>query len=225
MEIYDSEEEQVAALKRWWKENGTSVVTGAVIGIALIAGWNFWQSYSKDKSEQASALYSELLENIGDDSKKESIEKISNRISQQYGSTAYATFSALLLAKNKVDQGDLDSAKEILEKQMAESGSVELKNIARIRLIKLLHATNENEKGLQLIAEVDQASVQGFAASYDELKGDLYVALDRLGEARTAYQSALRAGKNSPLLQFKLDDISAPEIIEEPVEKPAEPVE
>ena len=225
MEIYDSEEEQVAALKRWWKENGTSVVTGAVIGIALIAGWNFWQSYSKDKSEQASALYSELLENIGDDSKKESIEKISNRISQQYGSTAYATFSALLLAKNKVDQGDLDSAKEILEKHMGESGSVELKNIARIRLIKLLHATNENEKGLQLIAEVDQASAQGFAASYDELKGDLYVGLDRLGEARTAYQSALRAGKNSPLLQFKLDDISAPEIIEELVEKPAEPVE
>ncbi len=224
MEIYDSEEEQVAALKRWWKENGTSVVTGAVIGIALIAGWNFWQSYSKGKAEQASALYSELLENIGDDRKKESIEKISNRISQQYGSTAYATFSALLLAKNKVDQGDLDSAKEILEKQMRESGSVELKNVARIRLIKLLHATNENEKGLQLIAEVDQASVQGFAASYDELKGDLYVALDRLGEARTAYQSALRAGKNSPLLQFKLDDISAPEIIEEPVEKP-EPVE
>jgi len=225
VEIYDSEEEQVAAIKRWWKENGTSVITGAVIGVALIAGWNFWQSYSKDKSQQASALYSELLDNIDDDSKKESIEKISNRISQQYGSTAYATFSALLLAKNKVDQGDLDSAKGILEKQMRESDSVELKNVARIRLIKLLHATDENEKGLQLIAEVDQSSSQGFVASYDELKGDLYVALDRLGEARTAYQSALRVGKNSPLLQFKLDDISASEVIEDAVEKQAEPTE
>lgn len=221
MEIYDSEEEQVAAIKRWWKENGTSVITGAIIGIALIAGWNFWQNYSKDKAYQASALYSQLLENIEDD-KKESIETISSRISQQYDSTAYATFAALLLAKTKVDEGDLVSAKEILEKQMRESNSVELKNVARIRLIKLLHATGENEKGLQLIAEIDQASTQGFTASYNELKGDLYVELDRLGEARTAYQSALRAGKSSPLLQFKLDDITAPEIIEDAIEEKTE---
>ncbi len=221
MEIYDSEEEQVAAIKRWWKENGTSVITGAIIGIALIAGWNFWKNYSKDKAYQASALYSRLLENIEND-KKESIETISSRISQQYGSTAYATFAALLLAKTKVDEGDLVSAKEILEKQIRESNSVELKNVARIRLIKLLHATGENEKGLQLIAEIDQASTQGFTASYDELKGDLYVGLDRLGEARTAYQSALRAGKSSPLLQFKLDDITAPEIIEDTIEEQTE---
>lgn len=221
MEIYDSEEEQVAAIKRWWKENGTSIITGVVIGVAMIAGWNFWQTYSKDKSHQASTLYGELLESIAD-GKKESIEKISSRMSQQYGSTAYASFAALLLAKTKVEQGDLDSAKQILEKQISEADSVELKHVARIRLIKLLHATDENEKGLQLIAQVDQASVQGFAANYDELKGDLYVGLDRLGEARTAYQSALMAGKSSPLLQFKLDDITASEIIEDAVEPPAE---
>jgi len=224
VEIYDSEEEQVAAIKRWWKENGTSIITGVVIGVAMIAGWNFWQSYSKDKSHQASTLYGELLESIAG-GKKESIEKISSRMSQQYGSTAYASFAALLMARTKVEQGDLDSAKKILEKQISESDSVELKHVARIRLIKLLHASDENEKGLQLIAQVDQASIQGFAASYDELKGDLYVGLDRLGEARTAYQSALMAGKSSPLLQFKLDDITASEIIEDAIEKPVEPKE
>lgn len=213
MEIYDTEEEQVAAIKRWWKENGISTITGIVVGIIIIGGWNFWQSYSLDKASQASALYEQLLDSISN-KKNDSAEKITERITEQYGSTAYATYAALLLAKTKVQQGDLESAKTILEKQMKVADSAELRNVARIRLIKLLLATDENEKGLQIIAEVDQSSAQGFSASYDELTGDLYLALGRLGEARTAYQTALRAGSNSPLLQFKLDDITATEIIE-----------
>jgi predicted negative regulator of RcsB-dependent stress response len=130
-----------------------------------------------------------------------------------------------LLAKTKVQQGDVESAKSIFEKQMKVADSAELRNVARIRLVKLMLATDENEKGLQTIAEVDQSSSQGFSASYDELTGDLYLALGRLGEARTAYQSALRAGSNSPLLQFKLDDITAAEIIETNSELKTEPVQ
>lgn len=218
MEIYDSEEEQVAAIKGWWKENGTSSITGAVVGILLIAGWNFWQSYQQDKATQASALFSQLLESVSQE-KNESVQKISERITGQYGSTAYATYAALLLAKTKVQQGDLESAKSILENQMREADSPELKNLARLRLIKIMQATADYEKGLQLIAELDQSAVQGFAANYDELKGDLYVELERLDEARTAYQSAIRAGARSPLLQFKLDDIAAAEVVETDIEE------
>ncbi len=213
MEIYDTDEEQVAALKRWWKENGTATLTGIVVGIVLIAGWKFWQNYTKDKANQASVLFEQLLD-YAEKGKDESIQKISERISEGFDSTVYATYSDFILAKTKVTQGDLDAAKVIFKKLMSESDSPELRNLARIRLIRLLYSTGENEKGLQLIAEVDQSNAQGFASSYDELKGDLYVALDRLGEARTAYQSALRAGSGSRLLQFKLDDISVSEILE-----------
>jgi predicted negative regulator of RcsB-dependent stress response len=37
------------------------------------------------------------------------------------------------------------------------------------------------------------------------------VALDRLDEARTSYQKALKNGYQSPLLQLKIDDLTAPE--------------
>ncbi len=213
MEIYDTDEEQVAALKRWWKENGTATLTGVVIGVMLIAGWKFWQNYTKDKANQASVLYEQLLDDVGK-GKDDATQKISTRISEDFDSTVYAAYSSFLLAKTKVKQGDLDSAKTIFTKLMSESDSSELRNLARIRLIRLLYSTGENEKGLQLIAEVDQSNSKGFVSSYDELKGDLYVALDRLGEARTAYQSALRSGSGSRLLQFKLDDISVSEILE-----------
>jgi len=183
-----------------------------VVGIVLIVSWNVWESNVKEKASQASALYDQLQisfskENI------ESVQKLTEKMNQEHGDSAYATYSALLLAKIKVQQNDIEAAKLILETQMNTADSNALRNIARLRFVKLLQTTGDNEKGLQLISEVDQASIKGFSASYDELKGDLYVVLDRLGEARTAYQSALRAGAKSPLLQFKLDDIAAIEVV------------
>lgn len=214
MEIYDSEEEQVAALKAWWKENKNSVITGAILGVALILGWNYWQEQKHKQAEQASALYSQLLDFAAKD-QKDSAEKVSEQIVKQYGSTAYSNYATLMQAKLKVASGDLAAAKQILEAQM-KKGDKALQNVARIELVRLMLATKEYEKGLQLIAEVDPASTKSFSASYEELTGDLYVALDRLGEARTAYQNALREGASSPLLQFKLDDITAPETLQNP---------
>lgn len=212
MEIYDTEEEQVAAIKRWWKENGTSTIAGVVVGIVLIASWNVWESNVKEKGHQASALYDQLQISFSKDN-IESVQKLAEKINSEHGDSAYATYAALLLAKTKVQQNDLEAAKSILETQMNGAESNALRNVARLRFVRLLLASGENEKGLQLIAEADQTAIKGFSASYDELKGDLYVKLDRLGEARTAYQSALRAGAKSPLLQFKLDDVAAIEVV------------
>ena len=38
MSSYLSEEEQVEALKKWWKDNGTSVIAGVVLGFGIIFG-------------------------------------------------------------------------------------------------------------------------------------------------------------------------------------------
>lgn len=214
MEIYETEEEQVEALKRWWKENGQATITGVVVGVAMILGWNFWQNYKKDQALQASALYEQLLTAAGE-GKAESADKIAERIKAQYEGTAYDTYAELIEAKIKVEQNDLEAAKQILEATAAFADQ-ELSHVARLRLVRVLLAKGEYEQGLQLIAEVDPGSAAGFGGAYDELKGDLYVALDRLDEARTAYQSALRSGYQSPLLQFKLDDLTPAEIISTP---------
>ena len=114
MEIYETEEEQLEALKRWWKENGQSTIIGLVLGIAVILGWNYWQDHKKAQAEQASALYSQLIQAIGAD-KKDSAEKLAERIQEQYPKTEYAAYSGLLLAKLKVQQGDVAKAQAILK--------------------------------------------------------------------------------------------------------------
>jgi len=209
VEIYETEEEQLDAVKRWWKENGQSTIIGLVVGIAIVLGWNFWQDHKKEQAGQASALYGQLIQAVAAD-KKDSAEKLAERIQQQYPKTEYAAYSGLLLAKIKVQQGDPVKAQAIL-KGIAAGSNKELINIAKIRQVRLMLASGEYEQGLQLINDVDPATSSSFSGNYDELVGDLYVALDRLDQARTSYQKALENGYRSPLLQLKIDDLSAPE--------------
>jgi len=212
VEIYETEEQQVEALKRWWKENSQIILIGATLGISVILGWNFWQTHQKEQALQASALYNELLKTLETD-KKDSAEKIAERVQSQFPDTDYAAYSSLMEAKVKVEQNDIPGAKQLLEK-VAASSNKELGNLAKIRLVRLMLATKEYEQGLKLINAIDPASSESFSGHYDELVGDLYVALDRLDQARTSYQSALRNGQQSPLLQMKIDDLTAPYRIE-----------
>lgn len=209
MEIYDTEEEQLDAFKRWWKANGQSTIVGLVLGIAIILGWNYWQEHKKAQAEQASALYSQLVQAVEAD-KKDSAEKLAERIQEHYPKTEYAAYSGLLLAKLKVQQGDVAKAQAIL-KVIASGSNKEFSNIAKIRQVRLMLASGEFEQGLKLINDVDPATSSSFSGNYDELVGDLYVALDRLDQARSSYQKAMENGYKSPLLQLKIDDLTAPE--------------
>ncbi len=212
MAIYDTEEEQLEALKSWWKENGLSSIIGVVIGIAVIIGWNFWRSNTQENAEQASNLYAQMVK-AADENKTDSVVKLAERIQEQFKNTEYADFGGLLQAKFKVQQGDIAGAKDLL-KQIAANSGKELSNIAKLRLARLMLASGEYEQGLQLISEVDPSTESSFSGNYDELTGDLLVALDRLDEARTSYEKALRSGQHSPLLKIKIDDLTAPEKIE-----------
>jgi predicted negative regulator of RcsB-dependent stress response len=212
MELYETEEQQVEALQKWWKENGTASLTGIGIGIVCILGWNYWLDYKKDQTSKASAMYDQLLKNVSGD-KKDDIQTLANQIKTEFKSTEYATYSVLLQAKSKVDQGDLAGAKELLQTLSNQSNN-ELSQLAKLRLVRLYLATGEFEKGLQLINDVDPKKTAGFSDNYDELVGDLYVALDRTDEARSSYEKAKHNGLQSPLLQFKIDDLTAPEKLE-----------
>lgn len=209
MAIYDTEEEQLEQLKKWWENNNTSLIAGVIGAIVIVAGANFWQNYKLEQRSQASQMYQQLLDSSAKNN-IESAEKLAEKLAVEHGSSAYAHYAALDLAKIKVQKGDLEAAKAILQKEIKNADSAELAHVSRLRLIQLMLASGQYEQGLQLIAEVDPASTEGFAANYDELQGDLYVAMDRLDEARSAYQSAIRSGQATPLVQFKLDDIAAP---------------
>lgn len=215
MDILDldtTEEERLEEVQKWWKEHGNSVITGIVLGIIIILGWQKWQEYQQEQAGVASGIYAKLSKAI-ETKNTADVDKLATQLQTDYPKSDYAQFAALFQAQAKVQNNELAAAKDILTK-ITTSPNKELSNIAKIRLARVLLANKEYEQGLKLVNDVDPASSAAFANNYDELVGDLYLALGRLDQARTSYQNAVRNGAKSPLLQLKIDDLAAPERVE-----------
>ena len=64
MEIYNTEEQQVEAIKRFWKQNGVSIIAGVVIGLAGLYGFRFYQAQQVASIQGQSSQYATLIEKI-----------------------------------------------------------------------------------------------------------------------------------------------------------------
>ena len=60
MEGYKTDDEQIEHLKRWWQENGKSIIGGITIGLIAIFGWRGWQDHLVSQGEKASDLYEQM---------------------------------------------------------------------------------------------------------------------------------------------------------------------
>ena len=208
MEVYSSEEERLEAVQRWWKENSQSVVVGLLLGAVAIGGYRMWQGNRVTTAEQASIVYEQLAQ-ASAARQTESATKLAERIISQYGSTAYAESARLFLAKLKADGGDLPGARQVLEKELADSRDEGVQHLARLRLGRVMLAAGEAEPALKLIEPYSGAKAGKFAALYEELRGDLFVAAKRPGDARAAYLKAKEGGEPTPMLDLKLNDLPA----------------
>jgi len=207
MEIYLTEEERVEALKKWWKENARAMIVGIALGIAVIAGWNAWKSAQQLKAEEASTLYQQLLKAV-EAKQAEPAAKLGERLTEKYPGTTYSTYARLFLAKIKAESGDLAAARTSLEGLIASVKDENLKNLARLRLGRILLASGDNEVALKLIESLPRETMGPFASMFEELKGDLYVALGRPRDARLAYEKAKQGGATTPLLELKINDLT-----------------
>lgn len=209
MDIYETEEQKLEALKKWWHDNGKAAVYGLIAGFIIIFGWNYWRDREKSQNAEASALYEQLLKAQAEQ-QNDSAEKLAERLQKHYPSTIYADLAGLAEAGVRVNKNDLPGARAVLEKTAAHANA-EIANLANIRRVRVMMAQKQFEQALELINSIDPAETGGFSPLYDELVGDLYVQLDRLDEARGSYQKARESGSKSPLLQLKLDDLTPPE--------------
>ena len=207
METYLTEEERVEALQRWWKENKSSLFMGLAMGLLIIIGWKYWQGHQQAQREQASLTYHLMGRAIAAKQPEEAV-KMGQQLIESYPSTTYAEFARISLAKLKVEAGDLEAAKLRLEEEVKQGHDETLKELARLRLARVLLARGEADAGIVLL-QGTQSTAGKFSALFEEGRGDLLIAAKRPEEARTAYQKAKELGNRSPLLDLKIHDLPA----------------
>ena len=205
---YETEEQQVEAIKKWWKENGTMFVAGIVITLGAVVGWRWWMDHRNAQAEAAAVEYQQLLAELGQGD-KEAVIKRGGYLIDNYAATPYSDLAALALSRLRVDAGELAAARSRLEWVMNHAESPELRDVARLRLARVHLAAGNARQALEVLSALKN---QAFAALADEVRGDVYVAMGDEGAARTAYQKALQAsrpGSDTTLLRMKLDELGA----------------
>ncbi|MCD5988882.1 MULTISPECIES: YfgM family protein [Pseudomonas] len=206
-----TEDDELAAMKDWWQRNGKPLVTGGLLALVVVLGWQAWTRYESNQSQGASALYQQLLETALTPSGQADtarVADIANKLKSEFGGSAYAQYGSLFVAKVAVDNGKLDDAVAELKLVTDKPASDTLGEIARQRLARVLAAQNKADDALKLL---DGDAEKAFLASREELKGDLLVQLGRTDEAHAAYQKAKSALSEEAAvggLQMKLDDLA-----------------
>ncbi len=220
MALDTTEEEQVEALKNWWKDNGTSLLTGVVVVLALMFGFRKWQDSQSSTVGEASDLYQQIADmsvnNVGKvvtDDELLAAQNVYSQLKEQYSSTIYTRYAALAMAKFHADKGELDLAATelqwVLDHQsigLLKKADPELFLIARQRLA-LVRLAQGNPKGaIDLLHGADAGT---FVTTFSETEGDALLQLGDRDSARAAYQKALAAiGEGNPvLLKLKLQDL------------------
>lgn len=186
MADYATEEEQVEALKRWWKENGRSVVLGAAIGVLALAGWRGWEMYREQQSLDASALYDRIEESAG----YGDVSEVAEQLRGEFVNTPYAVLGALRAAGAAVEADELTAAVEWLDWARRNTDDPAIAALARLRAARVLAQQGENDRALGLLdAEVPAA----YAGLYASVRGDILSEQGDVEAAITAYQRALDA--------------------------------
>jgi predicted negative regulator of RcsB-dependent stress response len=215
VDTYRTEEEQVEAIKHWWKENGTSTLLAITVAVAGFFGYQYYTDTNQANAEQASAVYQQLLElnsqlsQQQDDAQLATAHHLAAELKDNYAGSTYAHFAALINARLFVKNDDLVMAEEELRWVLAQQPDQELIPVIELRLARVLDAIGNSDEAMALIK---QSRDGGFQVGFNELKGDMLKAEGDLSAARTAYQQAADGAAEfgieaSPLLTLKLQNL------------------
>jgi len=214
MDSYQTEEEQVESIKKWWADNSRSIIFGVALGLIGLFGWQSWQEKTRTSTLEASDVYQQLVQTMKASKFDEAIQ-LANEINEKYDDTPYAALAGLHKAKAQVETANRTAAVESLEKVAKTASNQSIQHIARVRAFKLRIANGDMSGVIadidSLLAEEDGLKPGEFISQYDALKGDAYRLLGDTEKARSAYIAALRkATMGRQLIQLKLDNLGPP---------------
>ena len=195
---YDLEEqEQIDAVKAWWKQYGNYVMIAVIACLITIAAFQGWRYYRAQQSERASVLFAQLDQAERANEPKK-VRDIAAQIVDKHGSTNYAGMAALAAAKASFTTGEMEDAKKYLQWTIGNAREEEMRDVARLRLAGILLDEKKYDEALKLLGA---KPVDAYAALYADLRGDVLAAQGKPAEARAAYQLALE--KSDPRSQYR----------------------
>jgi predicted negative regulator of RcsB-dependent stress response len=209
MSVYMTEEEQIAAIKNWWNKYSTIVTLILSLILVVAAGYRYWNWHQEKISTQASTAYEHLMLAFSNQDDR-GIQAYSKQLMTNYKHTVYADAARLSLAKLQITSEDYTQAKKNLDYVATHSKMPALKQIAKLRLARLLTAEKAYDKAL---AELSTVIDKAYTPVVKELKGDIFAAKGQYQEAIQSYKEAISGvrinGMGNLFLEMKTNELAA----------------
>ena len=206
-----TDEQQAEVVRKWLRDNGAYLLGGLALGLGGLFGLNQWQGYEASQAEQASVLYENVIGALQTDRVARANEYLMV-LEETYNGSPYLDQARFLIARSHLDRNEFDVAASYLAQIAAESSSDEIAHIARLWLARVRLHQQQFDEALDMLQAMDRNSA--FSARYHEIRGDVYIAMNRPNDARSEYQAAMGDGEQTTIVdrvyvQAKLDALGS----------------
>ena len=205
---FETEEQQIEAIKKWWKEYGLTIAFGLGLGLAGIFGYRYFIETRELQMAETSDAYESVLAILNEQNDNEKFIAEASTFNVAHSDTIYSNLLSFQLAKLAVDANDLGTAGQHLRDILNNPQHGTVEHIARIRLARIILEQGEADKALALIAD---ATADQYRSSYEILRGDIWMSKGDRNRARQAYAAAKTDGADGPAnpnLEMLLTDLA-----------------
>jgi predicted negative regulator of RcsB-dependent stress response len=201
-----SDEEREEALLEWWRENWRWIISGIVLGVAMLVGWHYWSGYRQHQAEAAGALYQQV-ETAANANDIATAQASLDQLAADHDKSPYAQQARLLVARLDVEAGKMAEAETLLRDVADKSQDKELADIALLRRARLMIQQGRNDDAVKLLEPLTEG---GFGAQAREIRGDALFAKGDSEGARAEYAAALASSDaqlDRQMVELKLQDV------------------
>ncbi|HEK0786811.1 hypothetical protein EHE21_12900 [Proteus sp. GOKU] len=205
MEVYSTENEQVDAIKQFFKNYGLTIVLAAVIGFGGVFGWKYWQSHQTNRLQESAGAFATVSEALA----KPTPENIA--LAEKFVTDTndiYGALASLELAQIAIDANDLVSGERHLTNAVAKVKNDAFADMLNLRLARVQLALDKTDAALVSLEQVKGKAWNGMK---NYIRGDVLAKKGDNAGATTAYRSALtdeNAGAIRSLVELKLNNLS-----------------
>ncbi|HBZ8834839.1 TPA: YfgM family protein [Citrobacter farmeri] len=205
MEIYENENDQVDAIKRFFAENGKALAVGVILGVGALVGWRYWNSHQTESARSASLAYQTVVSSLsaGKAEDLSAAEKFAADNKNTYGALA-----SMELAQQFVDQNQLEKAAAQLQQGLAATSDENLKAVITLRLARVQVQLKQADTALKTLESVKG---EGWAAIVADLRGEALLSKGDKQGARSAWEAGVKSNASpalSEMMQVKINNLS-----------------
>ena len=183
------EQEQIDALKAFWKQYGNLITWTLTIVLAAFAGWNGWQWYQREQAGKAAVMHDEVEKAVGEGD-VDKASRLFGDLRERYAGTVFSAQAALSVARLQAEKGKADDAKATLTWVAGQAGEEEYRTVAQLRLAGLHLDAKQYDEALKALDAAKSPAFEGLVA---DRRGDVLLAQGKKPEAVTAYQAAYKS--------------------------------